>query len=151
MKFSNIDNLNVITNKHEYFILSNQWIPLMEKCTIVEKCRLGHLFDEKCGGGCIAHINIENRFANRDEAWDMLNFVAASGVIYFAFNTKVSTCHNRHAFIGVKECPICGEPIADTFTRVVGFYTPVSSYQKIRKREFDNRKWYDVVSKDNMF
>lgn len=123
----------------------------MEKCTIVEKCRLGHLFDEKCGGGCIAHINIENRFANRDEAWDMLNFIAANGVIYFAFNTTISTCVDRHAFIGVNECPICGKPAAEKFSRVVGFYTPVSSYQKIRKREFDNRKWYDVISKDNMF
>lgn len=26
-------------------------------------------------------------------------------------------------------------------------YTPVSSYQKIRKKEFDNRKWYNVLTK----
>lgn len=142
---------NLIYETSKYFIYSNQWIPLTEKCTIVEKCRLGHLFDEKCGGGCIAHINIENRFANRDEAWNMLNYVAAKGVIYFAFNTIINTCEDRHAFIGVKECPICGKPVAEKFSRVVGFYTPVSSYQKIRKREFDNRKWYDVISKDNMF
>ena len=142
---------NLLFEQDKYFIYSNQWIPLQEKCTIVEKCRLGKLFDEKCGGGTIAHINIENRFANRDEAWDMLNYVAASGVIYFAFNCQISVCEDRHAFIGVNKCPICGKPVADKFSRVVGFYTPVSSYQKIRKREFDNRKWYDVVSKDNMF
>lgn len=151
MKFSDINNLNITTNKHEYFILSNQWIPLTEKCTIVEKCRLGHLFDEKCGGGCIAHINIENRFANRDEAWNMLNYVAAKGVIYFAFTTKISVDEDRHSFIGTKTCPVCGKPAVDTFARVVGFYTPVSSYQKIRKKEFDNRKWYDVLNKDSIF
>ena len=53
---------NLLFEQNKYFIYSNQWIPLMEKCTIQEKCRLGSLFDKKCGGGCIAHINIENRF-----------------------------------------------------------------------------------------
>ena len=80
----------------------------------------------------------------------MLNYVASQGVIYFAFTTKISVCKNHHAFISSKECPKCGEPIADTYARVVGFYTPVSSYQEIRKREFNGRKWYDVLNKDGI-
>ena len=141
---------NLLFEQNKYFIYSNQWIPLMEKCTIQEKCRLGSLFDGKCGGGCIAHINIENRFANEESAWDMLNYVAAMNVIYFAFTTKISTCKNKHAFISEKTCPQCGEPIADTYARVVGFYVPVSSYQKIRKREFDKRRWMNVLLKDGI-
>ena len=142
---------NLLFEQNKYFIYSNQWIPLMEKCTIQEKCRLGSLFDGKCGGGCIAHINIENRFANEESAWDMLNYVAAMNVIYFAFTTKISTCKNKHAFISEKTCPQCGEPIADTYARVVGFYVPVSSYQKIRKREFDKRRWMNVLANDGVF
>lgn len=141
---------NLLFEDNRYWILSNQWIPLMEKCTIQEKCRLGSLFDKKCGGGCIAHIDIENRFPNEETAWDMLNYVASQGVIYFAFTTKISVCEDKHAFIGTKECPKCGKPIADTYARVVGFYTPVSSYQKIRKREFNSRKWYNVLTKDEV-
>ena len=141
---------NLLFEQNKYFIYSNQWIPLTEKCTIQEKCRLGSLFDKKCGGGCIAHINIENRFASEDAAWEMLNYVASQGVIYFAFTTKISVCKNKHAFIGEKKCPHCGEPIADTYARVVGFYTPVSSYQKIRKKEFDRRKWMDVLANDGV-
>ena len=139
---------NLLFEQNKYFIYSNQWIPLMEKCTIQEKCRLGSLFDKKCGGGCIAHINIENRFQNDETAWEMLNYVASQGVIYFAFTTKISVCKHRHAFIGETKCPVCGEPIADTYARVVGFYTPVSSYQKIRKTEFDKRRWMNVLSDD---
>lgn len=111
---------NLLFEQNKYFIYSNQWIPLMEKCTIQEKCKLGSLFDKKCGGGCIAHINIENRFPNKDAAWDMLNYVASQGVIYFAFTTKISVCQHKHAFISEKKCPVCGEPIADTYARVVG-------------------------------
>ena len=138
---------NLLFEQDRYFIYSNQWIPLMEKCTIQEKCRLGSLFDAKCGGGCIAHIDIESRFPNEEAAWDMLNYVASQGVIYFAFTTKISVCKDKHAFMGRTTCPVCGAPVADTYARVVGFYTPVSSYQKIRKREFSQRKWYDVLSK----
>lgn len=141
---------NLLFEQNKYFIYSNQWIPLMEKCTIQEKCRLGSLFDKKCGGGCIAHINIENRFPNEETAWEMLNYVASQGVIYFAFTTKISVCKYRHAFISEKKCPICGEPIADTYARVVGFYTPTGSYQKIRKTEFDKRRWMNVLANDGV-
>ena len=137
---------NLLYEQDKYFIYSNQWIPLMEPCTIQEKCKLGSLFDKKCGGGCIAHIDIESRFPNEETAWDMLNYVASQGVMYFAFTTKISVCKHKHAFIGSKTCPKCGEPIADTYARVVGFYTPVSSYQRIRKQEFNKRKWYGVLN-----
>ena len=142
---------NLLYEQDKYFIYSNQWIPLTEQCTIQEKCRLGSLFDAKCGGGCIAHIDIENRFPTKDAAWDMLNYVASSGVIYFAFTTKISVCEDKHAFIGAQHCPRCGKPIADQFARVVGFYVPVSSYQKIRKREFNHRKWYNVLNQDAIY
>lgn len=141
---------NLIYEQNKYYIYSNQWIPLTEKCTIQEKCRLGSLFDAKCGGGCIAHIDIENRFPNEETAWKMLNYVASKGVIYFAFTTKINVCQHKHSFIGTKMCPVCGEQMTDQYARVVGFYTPVSGYQKIRKREFNARKWYDVLNKDNI-
>ena len=141
---------NLIYEHDKYFIYSNQWIPLTEKCTIKEKCRLGSLFDKLCGGGCIAHINIENRFSSEEEAWNMLNYVASKGVIYFAFTTKISVCEDKHAFIGTHTCPRCGKPVNDTYARVVGFYTPTSSYQKIRKEEFNKRRWYDVLNKNEI-
>lgn len=139
---------NLLYEKDKYFIYSNQWIPLMEKCTIQEKCRLGSLFDKKCGGGCIAHINVEGKFPNTDEAWDLLNYVAKQGVIYFAFNTKINVDEDQHAFIGSDICPRCGKPKVDTFSRVVGFYTKMGNWQDIRKKEGAARKWYNLLSND---
>jgi anaerobic ribonucleoside-triphosphate reductase len=140
------DNLLFDTDK--YFIYSNQWIPLMEKCTIQEKCRISGILDKECGGGAIAHIDVENRFPTRESAWNMLNYLAEHKVIYSAFTTKINTCEDKHAFIGTETCPICGKPVADKWGRVVGFYTPVSGYAKIRKKEFDKRKWYHVLEND---
>lgn len=139
---------NLLYEQDKYFIYSNQWIPLYEKCSIQEKCRVSSILDIKCGGGAIAHIDVENRFPTEEAAWNMLNYLAEHQVIYSAFTTKISTCKNQHAFIGSKTCPICGEPVAEQWARVVGFYVPRSSMQKVRRTEFDSRKWYYVLEND---
>lgn len=129
--------------QNDTFIYSNQWIPLTAKCTIKEKLRLSSILDKRCGGGAIAHINLENNFPNKETAWKMLNTIAKSGVIYFAFNTKINECKNHHGFIGTDICPNCGEPVFDVYARIVGFLVPTRSYSKDRMREFSARKWYD--------
>lgn len=133
---------NALYNKNEMFIYSNQWIPLTAKCTISEKLKLSSILDNRCGGGAIAHINIESNFPNKESAWNMLNTIAKSGVIYFAFNTKINACKNHHGFVGIDICPTCGEPVNDTFQRIVGFLVPSKSYSKERFKEFSARQWY---------
>ncbi len=129
--------------KEQYFIYSNQWIPLMEKCTLNEKIKLGAKLDKECGGGQISHINLSGKFASEQQAWDLLNHIAKAGVIYFAYNCKISVCANEHAFFS-KNCPKCGNEAVDTYSRVVGFLVPVSAYSKERKQEFEQRKWFDL-------
>ena len=126
-----------------YDIYSNQWIPLVENCTIAEKIRLGAELDRECGGGQISHINIQGKFANEEQAWNMLNRVASSGVIYFAYNVKISVCAEGHGFFG-HICPKCGGEVIDTFQRIVGYLVPSGSYGKERKAEFLSRKWYNL-------
>lgn len=131
--------------KTDTFIYSNQWIPLTAKCAISEKLRLSSVLDKLCGGGAIAHINLENNFPNTDVAWDMLNHIAASGVIYFAFNTKINACKHHHGFVGTDICPVCGEPVYDTYQRIVGFIVGSKSYSKDRFKEFSARQWYSYA------
>lgn len=133
---------NALYHQNETFIYSNQWIPLTAKCTIQEKLRLSSVLDKMCSGGAIAHINIENNFPNTDVAWDMLNKIAKSGVIYFAFNTRINSCKNHHGFVGTDICPHCGEPVYDTYQRIVGFLVPTKAYSKERFKEFSARQWY---------
>lgn len=140
---------NLLYEKNAKFIYSNQWIPLSETCTIKEKLRLSSILDKKCSGGSIAHINLEQNFPNTDVAWDMLNKIAASGVIYFAFNTKINECDNHHGFVGTDICPTCGHGVYDTYQRIVGFLEPVRAYSEVRKKEFDTRQWYDYARLKN--
>ncbi len=134
------DNLLYLDQVKDY-LYSNQWIPLVENCTLQEKIRLGSILDIKCGGGQISHFNLQGRFANEEQAWDMLNLIAKSGVIYSAYNIKISVCEDGHGFYG-DICPICGKLKKDVFSRIVGYLVPTQSYSKERKQEFENRRWF---------
>lgn len=136
---------NLLYDLNDKFIYSNQWIPLSTKCTIQEKLKLSSILDEKCSGGSIAHINLEANFPNTDVAWEMLNKIAQSGVIYFAFNTRINECINHHGFVGTDICPTCGEKVYDTYQRIVGYLVPTRSYSKDRFREFTTRQWYEYA------
>ena len=93
--------------------------------------------------GHFDHINIQSRFPNFESAWNLTNEIANEGVIYFAFNMKINTCEDGHAFIG-SHCK-CGKTAVNQFSRVVGFLTPKSSYSAPRKREFEARRWFNVI------
>lgn len=135
---------------HKENIYSNQWIPLQEKCSISEKVKLGSILDNKCGGGQISHINIDGDFNNFDQAWQILNYLAANNVIYSCFNKIIKTCDQEHGWVGKSDiCPTCGHEKSDEFTRIVGFLTPTKSYSKERYEEFTNRKWYKVEDISN--
>lgn len=125
-------------------LYGNQFIPLGIKTTMQERIRIASMFDNFCNGGSILHVNIEAPFNTFEQAWDMLNYIADQGVTYFAFNTKIQACKNNHAFFG-KICPECGEPVHTEYTRIVGFYTPIKTYSKERKAEYQMREWAKIA------
>ncbi len=134
---------------YELPLYGNQWIPLGVKTTMKEKVRLSAVLDDACSGGSIAHINIDAPFNNFDTAWNMLNYVADSGVTYFAFNTRISSCEHNHGFYG-DVCPICGGRKVTTYQRIVGFLTPERTYSKERKAEFGMRDWFDLNAMEDL-
>ena len=143
------DRLFFPDEAYELPLYGNQWIPLGVKTTLEEKVRLSAILDEACSGGSIAHINIEAPFSDFDTAWKMLNYVADAGVIYFAFNLRISACEHNHGFYG-DVCPICGKPVVTTYQRIVGFLTPERTYSKERKAEYRMRDWFDLNTMSEM-
>ena len=124
-------------------LYGNQFMPLGIKTTLQERVRVAALFDSFCNGGSILHANIEAPFKTFEQAWDMMNYISDAGVTYFAFNTKIQSCEKNHAFFG-SVCPECGGPVHTEYTRIVGFYTPIKTYSKERKAEFEMREWENI-------
>lgn len=130
-------------------LYANQWIGLGIKATLAERTKICAAFDSYCNGGSIQHANLDAPFSNFEQAWHMLNWIASQGVTYFAFNGKVSQCKNFHSFYG-DVCPKCGESVKNQYTRIVGFYTPVKTYSKERKSEFNLREWMPMNEKGEL-
>lgn len=128
-------------------LYGNQFIPLGIQTTLQERVRIAAEFDSYCNGGSILHANIDAPFDSFDKAWQMVNYIADQGVTYFAFNTKIQACKNNHAFYGTT-CPICGCPIETEYTRIVGFYTPISTWSSERNNEYQMRKWEPINQKE---
>lgn len=130
-------------NIYDLPLYGNQFIPLGIKTTLKERIRIAAEFDGYCNGGSILHANIDAPFDNFDKAWTMVNYIADAGVTYFAFNTKIQACKNNHAFYG-DICPICNEPVATEYSRIVGFFTPIKTWSEKRKEEYGLRRWENI-------
>ena len=131
--------------KYQLPAYGNQWIPLAVKCSMKQKIKISALLDGFCRGGSISHINLSAPFTSFEQAWQMLNYVADSGVKYFAFCLRISACQNNHGFFG-DLCPFCNKPKITSYQRIVGFLVPEITYSKQRKQEFLMRTWFDVLS-----
>ena len=125
------------------YITGNQWIALKDKATIQARTRAAGILDNKCGGGCISHIQIDSPFTNEEQAWTLLNYIASQGVIYFAFNLKINTDDQHHSFT-TTVCPQCGSEATDTYQRCVGYLVPTKSWSEGRKRELTERDWMNL-------
>ena len=126
-------------------LYGNQFMPLGIQTTGQERIRVQALFDGYCNGGSILHFNIDAPFDSFEKALYMTNYIAQHGVTYFAFNTKISTCEDNHAFYG-DICPQCGKPKSAEYSRIVGFFTKTSTWSKERKEEFSMRRWDNNVN-----
>ena len=131
-------------NIYDLPLYGNQFIPLGIQTTGQERVRIQAQFDAFCNGGSILHYNIDAPFTSYEKALYMTNYIAQKGVTYFAFNTRISTCKDNHAFYGNGPCPVCGKPKDAEFTRIVGFYTKINSWSQTRKDEFKLRKWDNI-------
>lgn len=121
-------------------LYSNQWISLSEKTTMHDKVEVGEQLDSYMGGGVISHYNFDSSFADKEQAWKLLNYIADHHIPYFAFNGKVNSCEHNHGFYE-DTCPICGGKPVTTWTRVVGFCVPRKNMSKERRVEHDHRWW----------
>lgn len=140
--------IKVATKNHllygsEDYITGNQWIALKDKATVQSRIRAAGILDNKCGGGCITHVQIDAPFGSSEQAWNMLNYIAKQGVVYFAFNLKINTDENHHSFTS-HTCPYCGSQPTDSYLRIVGYLVPTSSWSDGRKKELTERDWMNL-------
>ena len=139
VKLSQVDNILFDT---QYAMYSNQFIPLWEDATIWERMTIDGKYNSMVSGGAIVHFSLGERITPQ-QAKKLIYFACESGSEHFALNSVYSRCENKHTHFGnFNVCPECGAEIVEKYTRVVGFFTPVSSWNKTRREwEFPQRSF----------
>lgn len=129
----------------EYPFYSNQFIPLTSRADILDRIRLQGKFDHLMTGGAVLHLNVGEQIEDADTLSTLICQSIRAGVIYQAVNYVLNMCEEKHMSVGkdAKTCPVCGKPIVDRLTRVVGFLTNTKNWHKVRREEdFPKRKFY---------
>jgi ribonucleoside-triphosphate reductase (formate) len=136
----------------DYPIYSNQFIPLWVDYDIVDRVKLDGAFSKVLTGGGISHLNVGEKLTSPEQMKKLIAYAIQSGCEHFAVNYNYCQCENDHVTISgqVDTCPICTAPIKEQYTRVIGYLTPVSAWNKGRRVEHKTRVFKDNNIKDNV-
>lgn len=139
-RLANADRLIYGKEKVPFVLYSNQFIPLWENATIWEKMDMDGKYNKLITGGGIVHAMIGERVTSY-QAEQLIKYAIKSGCEHFALNAVYSKCINNHTNFGkIEKCITCGGEIEDYYTRVVGFFVPISNWDKNRREwEFPRR------------
>lgn len=132
-------------NPKQFILYSNQYLPLWEEASIYDRFKLQGKFDSHTSGGAILHINVQDsKPLSPVQFKALLEQARISGTTYFAINLAFSECSNRHFSIGQQDkCPVCQKNIVNSYTRVVGYLSKVSAWNKVRRTyDYPRRHFY---------
>ena len=99
----------------------------------------------KYTGGTVAHLFLGERVKDWKTCRDFVRKVAENYKMpYFTITPTFSICPSHGYHSGeVQTCPKCGAD-CEVWSRVVGYYRPVTQWNKGKKQEFLERKNYSV-------
>lgn len=139
------DKLIYGDEKVPFVLYANQFIPLWEDASIWEKMDADGKYNKLITGGSLVHVQIGERVTSK-QAEKIIKYSVNSGCEHIALNSVWSECENKHTTFGKNEtCPTCRANIIEQYTRIVGFFTPVSSWQKERREwEFPRRTFSEL-------
>lgn len=123
-------------------LYSNQYIPLIANVSIPERIVTTGKFMELLSGGGILHLNIAEQIKDPSIMKHLIEYSVKNGVGHLAINYGFGTCKQGHTTIcgNNPKCSICGEEIDEYVTRVIGYFSKVSNWGKVRREyEFPRR------------
>ena len=126
-------------------LYANQFVPLWEDSTVWERMEEYGKADSCLSGGGIVHLQIgSSTTAKQNEA--LIRAAIKCDCEHFAINRVYSKCNDCGHVYDTKmtDCPHCGGHSLGYFTRTIGYFTPVDSWNKVRREwEFPRRKFND--------
>lgn len=145
VRLANVDRLMFGDGAVRDTMYSNQFVPLWEDSTIWERMEADGKYNELITGGGIVHIQIGEK-TTPQQSKKIIEYAIKVGNEHFALNSVYTQFRDDTFMVGrYKKSPQTGSEAKEYYTRVVGFFTPVGSWNKTRRRwEFPRRKFNGV-------
>lgn len=92
-------------------------------------------------GGVIKHVFVDQKLEPDTMAKFVERVLRSTDVVYMSITPTISVCPSCgfRAVGRLSKCPSCGKPL-DLWSRIVGYYRPISSWNSGRVAEFTLRK-----------
>jgi ribonucleoside-triphosphate reductase len=139
-KFARKDKVMLNMKYQQY---SNQLVPLYCNVDIVDRVKYEGMLSHYLNGGCITHINMIEKITQKSQMMSFIEYIIKQGVEHFAINYNFCICKNKHITTNKpgQKCRICNEAVSE-FTRIIGYFVPVSQFCSDRKIEYLTRTFY---------
>ncbi|MBN1189424.1 MAG: ribonucleoside triphosphate reductase [Dehalococcoidales bacterium] len=134
------EKMAVAGDKEPYYTNSTQ-LPVDFRGDLFEALTLQNELQQQYTGGTVFHCFLGERIDNPRTARDLVLKVARRfGLPYFTLTPTFSICP-EHGYIRgeVKQCQVCGAE-SEIYSRVVGYFRPVSQWNEGKVEEFKDRK-----------
>ncbi len=145
VRLADTDKIIFDFNDDYYKMYANQFCPLYEDFSLFEKLETDGLYNSMLSGGGIVHCQIASETTPQQNE-KLIKYACSVGCEHFALNRVYSRCRECGKVVNYKEdkCE-CGSESIEYLTRVVGFFTPVDSWNKTRREwEFPKRRFTKI-------
>lgn len=145
VRLANSDKIIFDFDDNYYKLYANQFCPLYGDYNLFEKLETDGRYNQLLTGGGIVHIQIGSSTTPQQNE-KLIKEACKVGCEHFALNRVYSKCKKCGNVTNYKldKCE-CGSTDIDYFTRVIGFFTPVSSWNKVRREwEFPRRRFTEI-------
>jgi anaerobic ribonucleoside-triphosphate reductase len=140
----NKDAILFDSNVHPRSLYSNQFIPVTVPVSKKDRIEATGEYMRYMTGGSILHLNVDEAIKDPMVMYEVMKYMIESGVDHFAINYGFSRCVKGHSCTGIHNlCPECLSMIEDYLTRIVGYFVPVSTWNRERRvNDFGKRVQY---------
>ena len=97
--------------------------------------------------GTVFHAFLGQKLPDWKAAASLVRKIAENYKLpYYTMSPTYSVCADHGYIAGeVYECPTCGKS-TEVYSRITGYYRPIQNWNDGKRKEFEDRKEYDVVN-----
>jgi ribonucleoside-triphosphate reductase len=143
---------NIITaGKDEPYYTNSTQLPVDIDIDLFEALTLQDKLQQQYTGGTVFHCFLGERIDDPLIARDLvMKVIKGFRLPYFTLTPTFSICPNHGYLRGeIKQCPTCRAE-TEVYSRVVGYFRPVSQWNKGKAQEFQERQTFSKLIKEKV-